>query len=205
MQPDNKSAAVLIPPAFGLAGVGNHTWCFEILRMLLDALLKVSPSLPARKQKLELTAVGVELFLLYSALVDVSLIGQKILKELNNAVQWMARKIEAGEQDRAYGTHINELIMLQRYNLQLDGFRKINDTHFVSNHRLQQDLGRPWKSIICFTTCIRDSGDADQVRAICLCAQSSTERKSQLQDPKEMMIDHEVGYSEQAIYIVTNR
>jgi hypothetical protein len=26
MRPDGKSAAVLIPPAFGLAGVGNHTW-----------------------------------------------------------------------------------------------------------------------------------------------------------------------------------
>jgi hypothetical protein len=26
MRPDGKSAAVLIPPAFGLLGVGNHTW-----------------------------------------------------------------------------------------------------------------------------------------------------------------------------------
>jgi hypothetical protein len=26
MRPDGKSAATLIPPAFGLAGVGNHTW-----------------------------------------------------------------------------------------------------------------------------------------------------------------------------------
>ena len=26
MRPDGKSAAVLIPPAFGLAGVSNHTW-----------------------------------------------------------------------------------------------------------------------------------------------------------------------------------
>jgi hypothetical protein len=26
MRPDGKSAATLIPPAFGLAGIGNHTW-----------------------------------------------------------------------------------------------------------------------------------------------------------------------------------
>lgn len=26
MRPDGKAAATLIPPAFGLAGVGNHTW-----------------------------------------------------------------------------------------------------------------------------------------------------------------------------------
>jgi len=91
---------------------------FELLRLLVDTVAKLAPTLSARKEKRELNAVGVELFLLYSALADVWLTGKKILGELNRAEQWMARKIAAGEQDREFGTHIFELLMLQRYSLQ---------------------------------------------------------------------------------------
>ncbi len=91
----------------------------EFIKLIAETVVKtISISgIAARSKEKKLNAIGVELFSVYSSLLDIHLAAERIVDELEGAVKWMSRKLALGETDSGYWTALPRLIGLQLYNV----------------------------------------------------------------------------------------
>lgn len=80
----------------------------EIIRLIAETVAKslsIEALTKARKGK-RLTEIGTELFLLYTSLNSILVMGRGIVSELERGLDWLDRKATGGEPDRELFTHI---------------------------------------------------------------------------------------------------
>lgn len=92
---------------------------FELVKILVEAIAKsFSPKaiLDARKNQ-RLSEIGTEVFLVYTYINDILVVGREIVRELESGLDWMRRKIDEGEADQCLLTHIDFLLNQQSINI----------------------------------------------------------------------------------------
>jgi hypothetical protein len=92
---------------------------FEIIKFLAETLLKSFSisSLAEHQKKKKLNEIGVELFLLYTALNEIFVLGNSIVDELENAISKLEEKKKKGEDDPRCWTRLNDFLPLQAQNI----------------------------------------------------------------------------------------
>jgi hypothetical protein len=91
----------------------------EIISILVQKLvdsISLSAIVKNREDK-ELRKIGTEIFLLYTSLNEIFILGNYILQEFKSAENWLERNAKAGEYDRRFHTHINLYLYQQAVNL----------------------------------------------------------------------------------------
>jgi hypothetical protein len=70
----------------------------EFIKLIAETVVKtISISgIAAHAKEKRLNAIGVELFSVYSSLVDIHLAAERIMEELEGAATWMSRKLALG-------------------------------------------------------------------------------------------------------------
>jgi hypothetical protein len=89
---------------------------FEIIRLIAETIAKslsISSLTKAKKVK-RLAGIGTELFLLYTSLNSILVMGRGIVWELENGLNWLDRKA-TGEPDRELFTHIGFKLQQQQF------------------------------------------------------------------------------------------
>jgi hypothetical protein len=92
---------------------------FELIKIMVEAITKslsIKSITELRKSK-RLTEIGTNLFIIYSALNNMLVVGREIVRELEIGLEWMERKIEEGEPEREFFTNLNFLLTQQSVNI----------------------------------------------------------------------------------------
>jgi hypothetical protein len=92
---------------------------FEILKFIVETVGK-SFSLKEFKEarnSRKLNEIGTELFLMYSHINDILVVGREIVRELKSGLSWLEHKYRAGESDRTLTTHVDFLLRQQSLNI----------------------------------------------------------------------------------------
>lgn len=92
---------------------------FEFLKMLLETFkdsISLDRILEAKKKK-DVNVVGTELFLLYQKLNDIVVVGRWIIADIDNSIDWLEKKQEAGELSATRHTRLAKLLDYQRAQL----------------------------------------------------------------------------------------
>ena len=92
---------------------------FEILKFIVETVGK-SFSLKEFKEarsSRKLNEIGTELFLMYSYINDILVVGREIVRELESGLSWLEHKYRAGESDRTLTTHVDFLLRQQSINI----------------------------------------------------------------------------------------
>jgi hypothetical protein len=92
---------------------------FELLKTLVESLLKgfSFDKLAAKRREKRLAEVGTEVFLLYTSINEILVVGEMIVSALEGALSWLAEKEQAGEIDRHYFTPLDFLLRQQGNNI----------------------------------------------------------------------------------------
>jgi len=90
---------------------------FELIKAMVELLGKSIPNILEAKKKKNLNAIGTDLFLLYTSLNNILVVGRRICAELESGLNWMKRKVQEGEPDRELNTHLDFLLSQQMVNI----------------------------------------------------------------------------------------
>ena len=92
---------------------------FELMKIMVEAITKsfsIKSVAELRKAK-KLTKIGTDLFVVYTALNSMLVVGRRIVHELETGLAWMEGKVRDGESDRELFTHLNLLLSQQSMNI----------------------------------------------------------------------------------------
>jgi len=91
----------------------------EIIKVLLETISKSfsMDSIRNAKKTKKLQELGTEIFLLYSTLNSIISLGNQIIMELENGLNWMKRKVKEEEPNRELYTNLPLLLHQQEVNI----------------------------------------------------------------------------------------
>lgn len=92
---------------------------YEIIKIIIESITKnfsLEWFLKVQKDK-RTNEIGTELFLMYSALNNIIVVGHSIIGELKSGLYWLDDKAKSGEADRSFYTHINFNLLQQKINI----------------------------------------------------------------------------------------